>query len=57
MSQLAQVGGQAHQGEVIFIPRSYAIFYLTSKSLLCRWKRIVLINVAPRRLQQLYFTI
>ena len=27
-SELAQVGGLTHPGEVIFIPRSYGIFYL-----------------------------
>ena len=38
--ELAHLGGLAHLGEMIFIPRSYEIFYLSSikKFLLCRWK-------------------
>ena len=36
--ELARLGGLAHLGEMIFIPCSYGIFYL---SLLCRWKKII----------------
>ena len=55
-------------GYVIFIPRSYGIFYLTAESLLRHCKKIVLItwllsgkfyifNMDFRRLQQFHFTV
>ena len=58
----------ARLGEVIFIPCSYGIFYLTAKSLLHHRKKIVLItwllsgkfyifNMDFRRLQQFHFTV
>ena len=58
----------ARLSEVIFIPLSYGIFYLTAKSLLRHCKKIVLItwllsrkfyifNMDFRRLQQFHFTI
>ena len=63
--ELARLRGLAPQGEVIFILRSYEIFYLTAKSLLRHRKKIVLItwllsgkfyifNIDSRRLQQYY---
>ena len=42
--ELAQLGGIARLGEMIFIPRSYGMkssILVQSKSLLCRWKKIV----------------
>ena len=53
---------------MIFIPRSYGIFYLTAKILLRHCKKIVLItwplsgkfyifNIDSRRLQQFHFTV
>ena len=42
--ELARLRGLARLGEVIFIPRSYGIFYLTAKSLLRHCKKIVLIT-------------
>ena len=42
--ELARLHGLARLGEVIFIPRSYGIFYLTAKSLLRHRKKIVLIT-------------
>ena len=63
-------GELARLGEVIFIPRSYGIFYLTAKSLLRHCKKIVLItwllsgklyifNMDSNnfRLQQFHFTV
>ena len=58
----------ARLGEVIFIPRSYGIFYLTAKSLLRHRKKIVLTTWLLsgkfyiftndfRRLQQFHFTV
>ena len=58
----------ARLSEVIFIPLSYGIFYLTAKSLLRHCKKIVLItwllsgkfyifNIDSRRLQQFHFTV
>ena len=58
----------ARLGEVIFIPRSYGVFCLTTKSLLCHQKKIVSItwllsgkfyifNMGFRRLQQFHFTV
>ena len=42
MSELVRLGKLTHLGEMIFIPRSYGIFYLTSlKKFLCCWKKIV----------------
>ena len=41
--ELAQLGGIACLGEMIFIPRSYGMkssILVQSKSLLCRWKKI-----------------
>ena len=63
--ELARLHGLARLGEVIFIPHSYGIFYLTAKSLLRHRKKIVLItwllsrkfyifNMEFRRLQQLH---
>ena len=38
--ELTRLGGLARVGEMIFIPRSYGIFYLSSsKSLSCHWKK------------------
>ena len=65
--ELARLSGLARLGEVIFIPRSYGIFYLTAKSLMRCHKKIVLITwllsgkfyifiMDFRRLQQFYFT-
>ena len=42
--ELARRRRLARLGEVIFIPRSYGIFYLTAKSLLRHRKKIVLIT-------------
>ena len=42
--ELARLRGLARLGEVIFIPRSYGMFYLTVKSLLRHCKKIVLIT-------------
>ena len=43
--ELARLGGLAHLGEIIFIPRSYvhmeSYISFQSKSLLYRWKKIV----------------
>ena len=69
--QLARIRGLARLGEIIFIPRSYEIFYLTAKSLLRHCKKIVLItwllsgkfyifNMDSNnfiRLQQFYYTV
>ena len=66
--ELARLRGLARLGQVIFIPRSYEIFYLTTKSLLRHRKKIVLItwllsgkfyifNMDFRRLQQFHFTV
>ena len=66
--ELARLRELARLGEVIFIPRSYGIFYLTAKSLLRHCKKIVLItwllsgkfyifNIDSRRLQQFHFTV
>ena len=66
--ELARLRGLAQLGEVIFIPRSYVIFYLTAKSLLHHCKKIVLImwllsrkfyifSIDSRRLQQFHFTV
>ena len=66
--ELVRLGGMARLGEVIFISRSYGIFYLTAKSLLRHCKKIVLItwlfsrnfyifNMDSRRLQQFHFTV
>ena len=66
--ELARLHGLARLGEVIFIPHSYGIFYLTAKSLLRHRKKIVLItwllsgkfyifNIDSRRLQQFHFTV
>ena len=66
--ELAQLRSRAKLGEVIFIPRSYGIFYLTTKSLLRHYKKIVLISwllsgkfyifiMDSRRLQQFHFTV
>ena len=42
---MARLGGLAHLGEMIFIPRSYGIFYLTSiKKFLSSLEKIVLIT-------------
>ena len=42
---MARLGGLAHLGEMIFIPRSYGIFYLTSiKKFLLSLEKIVLIT-------------
>ena len=42
--ELARLRALARLGEVIFIPRSYGIFYLTAKSLLRHCKKIILIT-------------
>ena len=66
--ELARLCGLARLGEVIFIPRSYGIFYLTAKSLLRHRKKIVLItwllsgkfyifNMDFSWLQQFHFTV
>ena len=66
--ELAQLRSRAKLGEVIFVPRSYGIFYLTTKSLLRHCKKIVLISwllsgklyifiMDSRRLQQFHFTV
>ena len=69
--ELARKRGLARLGEVIFIPCSYGIFYLTAKSLLRHCKKIVLItwllsgkfyifNMDSNnfiRLQQFHFTV
>ena len=42
-SQLARLGGLARLGEMIFIPRSYGIFYLSSiKKLMSREKNCLM---------------
>ena len=64
--ELARLRGLSRLGEVIFIPRSYGIFYLAAKRLLCHSKKIVLItcflsrkvyifNMDSWRLQQFHF--
>ena len=66
--ELARLRVLARLGEVVFIPRSYGIFYLTAKSLLRHRKKIVLItwllsgrfyifNMDFRRPQQFHFTV
>ena len=66
--ELARLRGLAWLGEMIFIPSSYGIFYLTAKSLLRHCKKIFLItwllsrkfyifNMDFRRLQQFHFTV
>ena len=66
--ELARLCGLAWLGEVIFIPRSYGIFYLSAKSLLRHRKKIVLItwvlsgkfyifNMDFSWLQQFHFTV
>ena len=66
--KLTKLGELAHLREGIFISLSYGIFYLTAKSLLRHWKKIVLItwslcgnlqifNMASRRQQQFHFTV
>ena len=62
------LGGLARLCEMIFIPRSYGIFYLTAKSLLRHCKKIVLItwllsgnfyifNMDSKRLLQFHFIV
>ena len=66
--ELGRLRGLTRVVEVIFIPRSYAIFCLTAKSLLRQHKKIILItwllsgklyifNMDFGRLQQFYFTV
>ena len=69
--KLARLGGLVRLGEMIFIPRSYGIFYLTAKRLLRHCKKIVWImwilsgkfyifNMDSNnfiRLQQFHFTV
>ena len=46
MKWAGQLVGMADLGEMIFIPRSHGIFYLTSiKFMLCRWKKDYLDHV------------
>ena len=65
---MARLCGLARLDEVIFISRSYGIFYLTAKSLLRHCKKIVLITWLlsgkiyifirdSRRMQQFDFTV
>ena len=45
---MAQLGGLGRLDQVFFIPRSYGIFYFTSKRFFCRRKKMALITCVLR---------